>query len=213
MTYFDKIEGHKSFIKILLGIIVALLLVNIISIKALISLSSNKVIDITVPNFMDSGAYRIGATFASPEVHKMWSKVWLNEIGSFSYGNVRQKYANIYPFLDPQTIYKSKSDLEKFIEFVEENYLTQSFQADNIITREMAGGYTNIVVTGILKRHLGNSEDQLSGLKYSYEFLTYVRNGQIYIKNIKTSFYAAMDIDQERIISNNKFVNFDETLK
>jgi hypothetical protein len=162
---------------------------------------------------MSSGKYRVGATFASPEVYRMWGKVWLDELSNFAYGNVREKYSNIYPFLDPQTAYKSKTDLEKFISFVEENYLTQSFKADDIITREMPGGYTNIVVNGTLKRFIGNSEDQLSGLKYSYEFLTYVKNGQIYIKSIKTSFYAAMDRDQSKIIKGNKFVNFDENLK
>ena len=213
MGYFDKIEGQKNVIKILVGIIGFLLIVNLISIKALISLSSNKTIDITVPNFMESGKYKIGSTFASPDVYKMWAKVWVDDIGNFSYGNIRDKYQNLYPFMDPQTIYQSKTNINVFIDFVERNYLSQTYKTEDIVIKDVPGGYTSIIVTGTMKRLVGNSEDQLSGLKFSYEFLTYVKNGQIYIKDLKTSFYAALQRDQNKIISDNKFVNFDETLK
>ena len=97
MSYFGELENTKNFIKILIGIIGILFIINLITIKSLISVSSNKTIQIQVPQFMESGEYAIGSTFASEGVHKMWVRVWIEEIASFSYQNIREKYKSIYP--------------------------------------------------------------------------------------------------------------------
>lgn len=213
MGYFEKIEGHKQFIKVLIGIIIALLLVNIVIVKSLITVASNKNISIQVPQFMESGEYIIGSTFASDNVYKMWVKVWIQDIASFSYQNIREKYQNIYPFLDLQTAHKSKADLARFIEFVEKNFIQQDFKISEITTKKLPGGYVKVIAYGTVQRKIGSSKDQLNGMRYAYELVTFVKNGQIYIKSIKTSFYALVDKDQKDKLKSNAFVNFEDIIQ
>jgi len=211
--YFDKIKKHETFIKILTGIILALIISLLLVVKSLISIASNKTIVVQVPQFMESGNYIIGNTFASESVYKMWGKVWVQDIANFSYQNIRQKYENIYPFLDQQTIYKSKAELLKFIDFVENNFVTQTFKIQDISTKKVPGGYVKIIIRGTVNRKIGGTKDRLNGMRYSYEFLTYVKNGQIYIKSIQTAFFALFDKQQRDKLKDNKFVNFDEVIQ
>ena len=213
MRYFEKIEGHKSFIKILLGIIGGLIIINLIIVKSLISVASNKTIVIQVPQFLESGKYIIGNTFASENVYKMWVKVWVQDIATFSYQNIREKYKNIYPFLDKQTAHKSKADLSRFIEFVETNFIQQEFKISEITSKKLPGGYIKVIAYGTITRKIGSSDDQLNGMRYAYEFITYVKNGQIYIKSIKTSFYALVDRQQKEKLKENNYVNFEDTIQ
>ena len=90
--YFDKIKKHETFIKILSGIILALIISLLLVVKSLISVASNKTIVVQVPQFMESGNYIIGNTFASESVYKMWGKFFVQDIANFSYQNIRQKY-------------------------------------------------------------------------------------------------------------------------
>lgn len=213
MAYFEKQESYKGFIKILIGIIVALILVNLLIVKSLIGIASNKTIKLTVPQFLESGDYVIGNTFANKNVYKMWSKVWISEIASFSYKDLRERYNSIYPFLDPQTAFKSKSEVMKFIDFVEANFLTQKFELKDLKVTKLKNGYMKIVAYGSIKRTIGKKKDRLSGMRYAYEFITYVRNGQIYINSISSSFYGLVDVREKEKLKANRFVNFEEVIQ
>jgi hypothetical protein len=213
MAYFDKIENQKSFIKILVGIIVSLILLNLLIVKSLINIAENKNIRIQVPQFMESGEYIIGNTFANENVYKMWVKVWIEDIATFSYKNIAKKYEDLYPFLDPQTAFKSKSEMLKFISFVENNFISQKFKLKNIEVTNLKGGYVKVTAFGTIKREIGNKKDSLNGMRYSYEFICYVRNGQIYINSITSSFYGLVDLKSKDKLRSNKFVNFDEVIQ
>lgn len=213
MGYFSKSDGYKDFIKILVGIIAVQLIAILIAIKSLISVAENKTVVLEVPQFLESGKYRIGASFASENVYKMWVKVWVQDIANFSYQNIEEKFNNIYPFLDKDTAFKSKQDIQRFIEFVKTNYVQQKFKISDIVVKKLNKQYVKVIVYGTVYRKIGGAEDSLNGLKYAYEFITYVRNGQIYIKSIKTSFYALSDVKQKNILNNNKYVNFDDVLQ
>jgi len=211
--YFSGIEAHKNLNKVLVGIIVGLLLINLLIVKSLIGVASNKTIQISVPQFLESGDYVIGSTFASENVYSMWVKVWTEQMANFSYKDIADKYEGIYPFLDSQTAFKSKSEIKKFIEFAQTNFITQSFKIDDIKVEKLRSGFVKITAFGHIKRKIGSRQDKLSGMRYAYEFTTYVRNGQLYINSIKTSFYGLTDKVQREKLSKNKFVNFDEVLK
>jgi len=213
MAYFEKTENYKGFIKILVGIIVGLILLNLLIVKSLINIAENKNIRIQVPQFMESGEYVIGNTFANENVYKMWVKVWIEDIATFSYKNIRKKYKDLFPFLDPQTAFKSKSEMIKFITFVENNFISQKFKLKNIEVTKLKGGYVKITAFGTIKREIGNRKDSLNGMRYSYEFICYVRNGQIYINSITSSFYGLVDLKSKDQLRSNKFVNFDEVIQ
>lgn len=213
MSYFEKQESYKSFIKILIGIIAGLIILNLLIVKSLINIASNKTIEIQVPQFMESGEYIIGNTFASEDVFKMWTKVWVQDIATFSYKDLRSKYEGLYPFLDTDTAFKSKSEMVKFIQFVENNFITQNFALKDIKIEKMENGFMKIKAFGTLTRMIGNEKDSLSGMKYSYEFITYVRNGQIYINSINSKFEGLADPREKEKLKENKFINFEEVIQ
>ena len=209
MSYFDKIENYKTFMKVLVGIIVALIIVNLLIVKGLMNVAASKTIIVQVPGQLDKGEYVISSNKASSNVYKMWARLWVNTIGNFSYKNVEEKYKFIYEFLDPQTAFKNKANIAKFIEFVKQNFITQSFHLENIKLQKMPHGYVKIIAYGKIKRYIGNQKDELSGVRYAYEFVTYVRNGQIYISAIKSYFYkVALDKKSLNKLKNNKFMDY-----
>jgi len=211
--FFSGIDAYKRINKILIGVIVGLVLLNLLIVKSLISIASNKTVQISVPQFLEEGNYIIGSTFASENVYKMWVKVWVESMANFSYKDLAEKYEGIYPFLDTQTAFKSKSEIQKFIKFVQTNYITQSFSVEDLKVEKLKGGFVKVTAFGYIKRKIGSRQDKLSGMRYAYEFITYVRNGQLYINSIKTSFYGLTDKNQRDKLTQNKFVNFDEVLK
>lgn len=213
MGYFEKQESYKSFIKILIGIVAGLIVLNLLIVKSLINVASNKTIQIQVPQFMESGEYVIGNTFANENVFKMWTKVWIQDIASFSYKDLSSRYESLYPFLDTETAFKSKSEMVKFIKFVETNFITQTFALKDIKLEKMENGYMRITAFGTIKRMIGNEADSLNGMRYSYEFITYVRNGQIYINSINTKFEGLVDVREKQKLKENKFVNFEEVIQ
>ncbi|MFL1706546.1 TraE/TraK family type IV conjugative transfer system protein [Campylobacter sp. MOP7] len=213
MSYFEKEGSLKFIIKWLIGVIAVLFIVLILVIKSLIDVASNKVVHIQVPQFMESGQYVIGATSASPEVFKMWAKVWVQSIGTFSYTNVDKQFNDIMPFLDAQTAYKNKADIMKFLEFVKTNFITQRFNVENIKVDQVAGGYFKVTAFGTINRQVGKAEDQLNGMRYSYTFLCYVRNGHIYIQSISSAFFGLNDSNARKQLKMNQFVHFDEVLQ
>lgn len=213
MGYFEKQESLKIFIKILVSIIIALLLINLLIVKSLISVASNKTINIQVPQFMETGEYVIGNTFANDNVYKMWTRVWVEDIASFSYKDLRDRYNSLYPFLDPETAFKSKSEMLKFIDFVETNFVAQKFDLKDMTLKKMPNGHVKIIAYGSIKRSIGKEKDNLSGMRYSYEFDTYVRNGQIYINSISSAFYGLVDAKEKEKLKANKFVNFEEIIQ
>lgn len=213
MGYFEKQESYKGFIKILVGIVAGLVVLNLLIVKSLINVASNKTIQIQVPQFMESGEYVIGNTFANENVFKMWTKVWVQDIASFSYKDLGDRYKSIYPFLDAETGFKSKSEMLKFIQFVESNYITQTFTLKDITVEKMDNGYMKLTAYGTIKRMIGNETDTLSGMRYSYEFITYVRNGQVYINSISSKFEGLVDVREKEKLKENKFVNFEEVIQ
>ena len=212
-SYFDKQDGYKNVIKILVGIILSLILLNLLIVKSLINVAENKTIKIQVPQFMETGDYVIGNTFANENVFKMWTKVWIKDIATFSYKDIRSRYDGLYPFLDTETAFKSKSEMLKFIDFVETNFVTQKFDLKDMTLKKLKGGYVKIVAHGSIKRSIGKEKDKLSGMRYAYEFISYVRNGQIYINSLTSSFYGLVDTREKEKLKANKFVNFDEVIQ
>jgi hypothetical protein len=209
MSYFDKVENYKKFIKILLGIIIALIITNLLIVKGLMSVAASKTIVLQVPGYLEKGTYVISGNKASPKVYKMWVRLWVNTIGNFSYKNVENKYKFIYEFLDPQTAFKNKANIKRFIEFVKQNFITQSFHLQGIKLQRLPHGYVKVIAYGTINRYIGNRKDELSGVRYAYEFVTYVNNGQIYISSIKSYFYkVALDKKSLNKLKSNKFMDY-----
>jgi len=213
MGYFDKEKEQKGKNKIYLFIIISLMIVNLIAFKAILSIASNKTIVIQVPQFLESGKYVIGNTFANDNVYKMWGKIWIEEIANFSYKNVRKRSEDIFPYLDPQTAFENKSKIMKFVTFVENNFVTQKFIVQDIFIEDLPNGYKRIKAEGTIKRKIGKKQDKLDGFPYAYELITFVRNGQIYINSIKAFISdPASPINKKRLNSINS-VNYHEMVE
>lgn len=209
-NYFEDLKNQTGKNKVLLGIIGGLLIVNLIVFKGLLDVASNKTVVFQVPNYLEPGEYVIGSTFANQNIFKMWSKVWITEIANFSYKDVREKVGSIMEFLAPETAYKNKSQLLKFIDFIEANFITQSFAPDNYDIKEMAKkGFYSISWEGTLKRTIGTKNDPVSNIKYKYEFICYVKNGQIYIHSLKTDVADFNEGNNRKILKENEFINYE----
>lgn len=97
-NYFEDLKNEAGKNKVLLSIIGGLIVVNLVAIKALVSVASNKTVNIQVPQFLEPGAYAIDSSAASEKVFKMWTKLWVQELGNFSYKTVREKYLLLWNF-------------------------------------------------------------------------------------------------------------------
>jgi len=210
-SFFDKEKENRKVIWILTGIIIFLLLIILFAFKAYINVAQNKTIFITVPQTIDSGKYVIGNTQASSSVYKMWVKVWVEEIGNFSYKDVDKKIAAIYPFLDTITAMDSKAKLQKFINFVKQNYISQRFVLNKINFKRLPRGYVEVTAIGKVYRKIGLKEDPLSGFVYKYRFILYTKNGSIWIKSLDVQMAKDkenFDFNKKKQLKNNDYVNF-----
>lgn len=207
-NYFEDLKNQAGKNKVLFIIIMVMFIINLILFKGLMNVASNKTVVFQVPNYLESGEYVIGSTFANENVFKMWSKVWITELANYSYKDVREKVGHIMEFLAPETAYKNKAQLFEFIDFVEGNFITQEFKPDNYEIKELPKkGFYSIRWDGYLKREIGMKNDPLSNMKYSYEFICYVKNGQIYIHSLKTDVTSLKDTSH--ILKENEFIHYD----
>jgi len=208
--YFDGSKNQEKTIKILIGIIVFEAIINIVMFKSVLNIAGDKTFKFEVPSFLETGEYAIGTTFASEKVYKMWTKIWVEEISNFSHKDIRERMSSIIDFLDPKTAYKNKAELLKFVDFVEQNFISQSFSSDRFDFEKTAKkGYYKVSWTGTLKRQIGLKKDPMTGLKYTYSFTCFTRNGQIYINNLSLK---RTDEGQHRVkkfLKENEFVNYD----
>ena len=193
--YFDKEKTYTLAIKVLAGFVISLIIVILILVRSYINIASNKTVIVQVPQILPPGEYGIGADAASENVFAMWSRIW------------------VMPFIDAQTAYKSKSDILSFIKFVKANFITQEFKLNDIKVERVSGNYYKVTAFGTINRMIGQSEDQLNGMRYAYTFLCYVRNGNIYIKSINSSFFGLNDVKTQEQLKFNKFVHFEEVLQ
>ena len=193
MGNFDKIRREKKHLNILYILIFFLVFVVLFMAKGLISVSSNKTVVVQVPQIMEAGEYRIGALSSSESVYKMWSKVWINEIGNFDYGNVRKKVTSLFPFLGGDSVIDSKSKLIKFISFNEKNFITQNANIKDIMFEQLRDGFVKVTVLVNLHKKIGKKVDAFSGMLFAYELTLFTRNGQVYISGISTKLANSND--------------------
>lgn len=208
--YFDSSENKNVIIKILLGIIIVMMVINIGMFKSVLSVAGDKTFKFEVPSFLESGEYSIGTTFASEKVYKMWTKIWVEEMSNFSHKDVRERVSNVMDFLAPATAYKNKADLLEFVDFVEDNFVSQKFSPETFTIEETdKKGYFDIEWTGKLTREIGLKENSLAGLRYTYTFTCFTRNGQIYINNVELSQTDGKDSKTKKRLKENRFVNYE----
>jgi len=209
MSYFETIKKTEKQNKIFLAIIGVMILLNLIAFKSVFSIASNKTIQIVVPQYLESGKYVIGANFASRNVYKMWAKIWIEDLANFSYKDINKKYEDIYPFLAPTTAIETKAKMLNLIKYVQSNFITQTFDIKDIYVSKK-GKFTKIEVRGVLNRKIGLKKDPLSNIDYAYVIYTYIKNGQIFIQNIKSYVLNLKDHFTEKKLKDNKYVNFEE---
>jgi hypothetical protein len=210
-NYFDKEQKNENIVKILLSIIVGLLIVNMLAFKSVINIASNKTISIQVPQLVESGEYVIGSSFASNNVYKMWTRIWLDQIANFSYKNIKERTEFLYPFLDPETAFKNKGKLEEFKDFVENNFITQKFELKDILITDFNDGYKQIFAYGTIHRKIGKKDDKLNGIGYVYEFILFVRNGQIYINSLSAKILPK-DLSEKKKLNQIDSVYFEKEI-
>lgn len=209
-NYFDKSEKQANTIKILIGIILLMLIINIGMFKSVLSIAGDKTFKFEVPSFLETGEYAIGTTFASKKVYKMWTKIWVKEMANFSHKDVRERTSNVIDFLAPKTAYKNKAQLLEFVDFVEENFVSQEFSPNDFeFNKTDKEGYYEVKWSGRLKRQIGLKSTPLTGLKYTYIFTCFARNGQIYIHNVNLERTDDKDVKIQRLLESNEFVNYE----
>ncbi len=198
----------NSTTKILIGIVIAMLILNLLAFRSILSISSNKTILIQVPQVLESGKYAIGSTFASNNVYRMWTRLWIESLANFSYLNVEKRVSDIYPYLAPETAFKNKSNLLTFISAMKQNYVTQKYNIQDIFISNEPKGFKKIVVYGKIYRTIGGKKDTVYGSNYVYEIIAFVRNGQVYIKNLNAHLATIKDSNLKQKLLNDKRVDY-----
>lgn len=213
MGYFDKTKKQGTTINILLSIIGILILLNLLAFKMVANIAENKTINIQVPAFMDTGDYVIGNTRATDNVYKMWGRIWMDQLANYSYKDIDERIKYIEPFLASATMFKNKAKLKELSSFVRQNFLTQTFKTKDVSIKKLAKGYVKIIAKGTIYRTVGLKKDKINGIPYTYEIIAYTRNGQVYIKNVKSFITTVRDGSIERKLKNNPYVNFDKVIE
>lgn len=212
MGYFDKTKKQGTTINILLSIIGILILLNLLAFKMVANIAENKTINIQVPAFMDSGDYVIGNTRATDNVYKMWGRIWMDQLANYSYKDIDQRIKYIEPFLATSTMFKNKAKLKELSAFVRQNFLTQEFKTTDISIKKLSKGFVKIIAKGTIYRTVGLKKDKINGIPYTYEIVAFTRNGQVYIKNVKSFITTVRDSSIERKLKNNPYVDFDNII-
>jgi len=212
MGYFDKTKKQGTTINILLSIIGILLLLNLLAFKMVANIAENKTINIQVPAFMDTGDYVIGNTRATENVYKMWGRIWMDQLANYSYKDIDERIKYIEPFLAKSTMFKNKAKLKELASFVRQNFLTQTFKTKDLSVKKLRKGYVKVTARGTIYRTVGLKKDKINGIPYTYEIIAFTRNGQVYIKNVKSFITTVRDSSIERKLKNNPYVNFDKII-
>jgi len=210
LGFFDKKNESSGATKILLGLLLLNTVANVFMFKSVIKVSENMNVIVSVPPSLDVGKYYIGSNTASKNVYQVWSRVWFNEIATFSYKNIRKKIEFIEPFLDRDTLFESKAELDEMVLSVEKNFITQKFEIADYSTKRLDKKYVEITARGTLYRKIGLKQDELNGIPYKYTIIAYSKHGSVYIKNL-SSFVDKTNVSTtKKILKSNKYLNFDK---
>jgi len=212
LSYFEKTKNTDGQVKILVGIVIVLILLNVVAFKMVANIAENKTIQINVPSYLDDGKYIIGSDQSTKNVYKMWGRVWFEQISNFSYKNVEERLAFIEPFLDKKTMFQSKSQLDSLVRNVKENFITQTFEIKDYTVDRLKKGYVEIKATGKLYRKVGLRQDELSGINFGYSIIAYTKHGNVLIKSIKSFVDNTNDSKTRRMLEDNKYIDFDKFL-
>ena len=214
MSFFEKGQKNDSAVKILMGVVVLLILLDIAAFRMVSNIAENKTISINVPSYMDTGDYVIGARSSTNNVYEMWGRVWFEQLSNFSYKDVRGKIDFIKPFLDRKTMFESKAELEELVMSVERNFISQRFDIKSYEVKRLngAGNFVEIIAHGSLFRTVGLRSDELNGIPYAYSIVAYTRHGQVIIKNLKSFVDKTGSQDTKKLLKNNTYINFDNFL-
>jgi len=211
--FFEREKNQAATMKVLLGVIVALLLMLLVAFKMVVDIAGNKEITISVPQYIDPGDYVIGTHRSSDNVYKMWGRVWLQELTNFNYKNIDEKIKFIAPFLTDKTVFKNKASLKELVQTIKENFVSQKFKIEKYRIKHLKKGYVKIIADGKLYRTVGLRKDKLNGVPFRYEIIAYTRNGQVYIKSLDSYIKQASEGDNRRKLEKNPYVNFDDIIK
>jgi len=204
--HLDAKETLRRQNTILLVIIGAMLVINAYLFKTIISMSDQAIVEIQVPQILEPGKYVIGSDNASDLVYKTWGKIWVDLLSNYSYEDVRDRANAFIDYLDPKTAFKNKKKLADFVNFVEENFVSQSFQIKGIKVQRLRGtNKVKILAYGKALRKIGDKTDPLSGL-FEYEVIAHTFNGQPYIDSFKMLVPSKKEKTKAR--KDNKYVNF-----
>ena len=212
-SYFESNTNQGIIIKILIGIVGIMFLLNIAAFKLVANIAENKTINIQVPQYMDSGDYVIGNRGASDNIYKMWGQIWFDQLTNFSYKNIDERIKYIEPFLDKQTVFKNKTSLTELAESIKSNFITQKFNIAEYEVVRLKKGYVKIIAKGKLYRNIGLRKDKLNGIPFVYTIISYTKNGQVYIKNLDSYIEKGRNVKLEKRLKNNPYVNFDEVIQ
>jgi len=213
MSYFEGVKNQAVVLKVLIGVIAAMFLLNLVAFKMVANIAENKTVKIQVPQYMDSGSYVIGANGASDNIYKMWGRIWFEQLTNFSYKNIDEKIKYIEPFLNKQTIFKNKSDLKEMAQDIKTNFITQKFKISKYEIKRLKKGYVEIKAKGKLYKRVGLRKDKLNGIPFEYKIIAYTKNGQVYIKSLDSYIIKIKDTDVEKKLEKNPYVNFDEIIE
>lgn len=177
-TFFDELANKKKELKISIIANIMQFAFLVLAVLLIAMASQTKVLSITIPPGDYSGqTFKVGLNDASDQTYELWAEVLAQKGGSYSPKNVEDKVKWMLQFAVPDRYFIMKTDFDKLIKDVKDNFITSKFNFKTAkIMRKT--GYVTVSVFGTMDRWVG-TDHIMKEIPYIYEIDMVVKNGNV----------------------------------
>lgn len=191
--YIDNLDNEK---KVNLSLWRALLVMTIVIITLVLGyfdLKGNILVNLRMPP-MQNGTNGVqiiyGLNGANKTYYEIWGRYLVSEVSNFSPNDVNEKVDLIFNEMRPTDAVRKLDEIEKFKKDIVANKISQKFTfleviPDPVLKEKAFTDSATIVIKGISKTKIGNTENAPKECMYQIDFNFY--EGVFYVKNFGSS--------------------------
>lgn len=187
--YIDNLDNEK---KVNLSLWRALLVQTIVIIClafGYFDLKGNILVNLRIPpiqNVSNGNQIIYGLNGATVSYYELWGRYLTEQISNFSPNDVNEKMNLIFNEMRPTDAVRKLDELEKFKRDIISNKISQKFIfleviPDQMIKEKKFSDSASIMIKGISKTKIGNTENPSKECTYQIDFNFY--EGVFYVKN------------------------------
>ncbi|MDD3465959.1 MAG: TraE/TraK family type IV conjugative transfer system protein [Campylobacterales bacterium] len=154
-VYVSKLKNLELAVKVLLIVLVFFMFFIAFLISSIIEVSSEKVVKISVPASVNSGAYVVQKDSASPSYFKIVAEGFVSKVSNYNYMDAEEKINSLLPSILPYTYSATFADIKKTVQFIVNEKVNQKFiiQSSEV---KVKGSRAQVIFKGLLSRTVGS---------------------------------------------------------